>query len=170
MPAARREAPAARGAIQLDVKALAVDERACARFAALVTPAAERFTVSGEDFGLVERLAAAAPGVRLGFEPLRLFRDDPPREAEGFRQLAARMLAAAPSAEIVYVHAGLALAALACGENLVGRLVDAGRAVDCWTIDPHRSAVADTLRRLAEAGCGQITTNGPEAIASLFQA
>lgn len=168
--AARSQPPASRGAIQLDVKAMAVDARARSQFAALVAPAATSFTVSGEDFGLVERLAAAAPGVRLGFEPLRLFRDHPPREAEGFRRLAARMLAEAPRAEIVYLHAGLALAALACGENLVGRLVEAGRAVDCWTIDPHRSAVADTLRRLAEAGCGQITTNGPEAIASLFRA
>jgi glycerophosphoryl diester phosphodiesterase len=166
-----RRAPALdRGAIQLDLKVDSLGERAPRRFAELMHGVAERFTLSGEDWPLVERLAEAAPGVRLGFEPLRLYQDDPPRDAAGFRCLAARMLAAAPGSEILYLHAGLALGALARGEDLVGRLVDAGKQVDCWTIDPHRTRVADTLRRLAEAGCHQITTNGPEALEAIWRA
>jgi glycerophosphoryl diester phosphodiesterase len=165
----RRAAPSARGALQLDLKAPVLDERSVAGFAELVGGAAESFTVAGEDWSLVERLASAAPGVRLGFEPLRLFQDDPPRDPAAFRELAARMLAAAPGAEIVYLHTGLALRALACGEDLIGRLVEAGKQVDCWTIDPHRTAVADTLRRIADAGCGQVTTNGPEALEALWR-
>jgi glycerophosphoryl diester phosphodiesterase len=167
--AVKRQPPPVRGGIQLDLKAASLDARSCAHFAELVGAAAEHFTVAGEDWVQVERLAAAAPGVRLGFEPLRLFRDDPPRGPAEFRRLAARMLAAAPGAEIVYLHTGLVLGALACGEDLVGRLVEAGKQVDCWTIDPHRTGVADTLHRLAEAGCGQITTNGPEAIEALWR-
>ncbi|MDX1650453.1 MAG: glycerophosphodiester phosphodiesterase family protein, partial [Myxococcota bacterium] len=95
---AARRPPAHRGAIQLDLKALALDDRSVAGFAGLVGPSAGRFTVAGEDWPLVERLVAAAPGVRPGFEPLRLFRHRPPREPAGFRELAARMLAAAPGA------------------------------------------------------------------------
>jgi hypothetical protein len=79
------------------------------------------------------------------------------------------MLTAAPAAEIFYLHAGLALAAEACGESLVGRLVEAGKQVDCWTIDPHRSRVADSIRQLAAVGCLQVTTNGPEALEALWR-
>jgi glycerophosphoryl diester phosphodiesterase len=165
---ARRREGLLPGAIQLDLKAEELDARSIAFFRDVVGPVAGRFTVAGEDAALVERLAAAAPGVRRGYEPLRLFRDDPPREPAAFRALASRMLDAAPGAEIVYLHTGLALAGLACGEDLVARLVEAGRRVDCWTIDPHRTGVADTLRRLAGSGCDQVTTNGPEALEALW--
>jgi len=166
--AVRRTPPPTRGAVQLDLKA-AAGARSRARFAEQLADVAEHFTLSGEVWPDVVRLAGAAPGIRLGFEPLPLFRDDPPRDPDGFRALAGAILQAAPEAEIVYLHAGLALAALQAGEDLIGRLVDAGRAVDCWTVDPHRTGVVGTLERLAGAGCHQITTNGPEALDALWR-
>jgi len=155
-----------RASIQLDLKAGRGDlsDRTCARFTELLGPRAACFTLSGEDWPAVRRLAKDVPQVRLGFEPLRLFRNDWPRRPAEFRALVERIIATAPEAEIVYLHAGLALRGLAAGENPIARLVDAGRLVDCWTVDPHRTAVGQTLQRLIEAGCDQITTNGPEAI------
>ena len=165
-----RDAASARGAVQLDLKAPpeAFDAKALDRFAAVVRDVAACFTLSGEEWPLVQRAGRAAPGARLGFEPLRLFERRPPRSAAEVRDLVARILAAAPEAEIVYLHAGLALRALEMGEDPVARLVDAGRIVDCWTVDPHRTAVAESLARLIGSGCEQVTTNGPEALERLW--
>lgn len=161
-----------RGSVQLDLKAPPedFDTRALDRLAAEVRDVTAAFTLSGEDWPLVRRAGRRVPGARLGFEPLPLFRTRPPRSAAEVRDLVARILAAAPEAEIVYLHAGLALRALALGEDPVARLVDAGRAVDCWTVDPHRTAVARSLARLIASGCAQVTTNGPEALERLWSA
>lgn len=161
----------ARASIQLDLKAGRgdLDDRTCARFRELLGPRAGCFTLSGEDWPAVRRLARDIPQVRLGFEPLRLFRNDWPRQPAEFRILVERIIATAPEAAVVYLHAGLALRGLAAGENPIARLVEAGRVVDCWTVDPHRTEVGRTLQRLIEAGCDQITTNGPEALETVWR-
>ena len=60
------------------------------------------------------------------------------------------------------------LAALDAGVNLVTAVTVAGAQVDAWTIDADRPDLQDVLRRLMAAGCQQITSNDPQALAPVI--
>ena len=57
------------------------------------------------------------------------------------------------------------IAAEKSGFPLVRRLLDLGIETDAWTVNPGPSTTDATLRKLAEAGVRQITTDAPAEIA-----
>lgn len=169
--AVRQHGSVGPGLVQLDVKTPVAElhPEALARFGALLGPDAPAFIASGYQWDLIERLTAAAPGLRAGFDPLALYRQPQSMPAGQLRALAERTRAEAPDAEIYYLEANLVLAGLDRGVDLV-ELVAADRPgvlVDAWTVDPTRPRLAALLARLVGAGVGQITTNDPATLAPL---
>jgi hypothetical protein len=128
---------------------------------------APAFIAGGYDWEAVRRIAAAAPGMHRGFDPLSFYPRSCALDAEALREVAARTLATAPDASIYYLEAKLVLAGLDRGVDLVAAVTGAGARVDAWTIDASRPDLRDVLRRLIAAGCHQITTNDPEALAPI---
>ncbi len=169
---AERLAAAATGArIQLDLKLdrRALDGLARARFKAAVAPIAGRFDLGGEDWALVQELAALAPGIRPGFETSPLAGGKGLADRGAAERFAAAMVEAAPEAAILYMHYRLIPAAAAFGVDLVGIAHGHGHEVDAWTIDPGIAGLDGLLQLLAETGCDQITTNAPLALEALWR-
>jgi glycerophosphoryl diester phosphodiesterase len=163
--------PPAPGGIQIDLKEphAGLDPATRRRFAETIGDAARWFTLAGCEWPAVAALAAAAPGMRLGFDPLDFHEHAPPRTADEFRALAALTLATAPEAAILYLEADLVLRGLALGVNVLEPLRAAGKDIDCWTVDPDRPHLIRDLEALFGAGASQITTNAPEAIETLWR-
>ena len=169
---AERLAATSTGArIQLDLKLdpRAMDGPSRARFKAAVAPIAGRFDLGGEDWALVQELAALAPGIRPGFETWPLVPEGGLADRAAAERFAAAMVEAAPEAAILYIHYKLIPTAAACGVDLVGIAHGHGHEVDAWTIDPGLPGLVELLRQLAGVGCDQITTNAPLALEAMWQ-
>lgn len=167
----RRIGVAAPGLVQLDIKAPldSLDAGGLDRFRTVLGETASAFIAGGYDFAMIERLAAAAPGLQAGFDPLAHYPRSCALPPEGFRALGEMTLGIAPDALIFYLEAKLVLAALNAGVNLVEIVTRNGALVDAWTLDAHRPNLREELRRLMAAGCGQITSNDPELLAPIIQ-
>jgi glycerophosphoryl diester phosphodiesterase len=170
--AAVAEIGAAPASVQLDVKtrAKALSSAAVTRFTSLLRGHANSFIASAYDWPAVQRLVAATPGLRAGFDPLRLYARPIVLGASGFHDLAAQIRALAPDASMYYLEAKLILAALDCGVSLVRELERNGTQIDAWTIDADDPALDATLARVIEAGCAQITSNDPDHLAPIVAA
>jgi glycerophosphoryl diester phosphodiesterase len=167
--AVRRHDLADEGRVQLDVK-VPLDQLTgpiADRFGSVLADRAAAFTAGGCEWDVIVRLAATAPGLRRGFDPLDFHEHAPPYDEAGYRALAELTRATAPDADIYYLYAGLVLAGLDLGVNLVELVQGSGAEVDVWTIDADRANLRQVLQRLIRAGCDQITTNDPEVLASL---
>jgi glycerophosphoryl diester phosphodiesterase len=167
--AVRRHGGLPAGLVQLDLKVpnAQLAGPVLDRLGAVLGKTASAFTAGGCEWAAILRLADAAPGLRRGFDPLDFHEHAPPRDAAGYRALAERTRATAPGAAIYYLHADLVLAGLDQGVDMVDLVRTGGAEVDAWTIDADRGELRGTLRRLIAAGCSQITTNDPEALAPL---
>jgi glycerophosphoryl diester phosphodiesterase len=75
----------------------------------------------------------------------------------------------AREARIYYLNSTLVLAGLACGVNLVEQVTRASAEVDAWTIHSTHPKIRAVLRALVDAGCHQITTNGPDALLPMLK-
>lgn len=168
--AVRRRGAVPPGSVQLDVKLAEPDltPPLLATLPLVLGHDTACFTAGGYDWTAICRLAQAAPGLRRGFDPLEFHEQTPPRNAPEFRDLAELTLSTAPDAAIYYLHAEMVLEGLDVGVNMVERLRSRGAEVDCWTIDADEPNVTMVLHRLIAAGCDQITTNDPEALATII--
>jgi glycerophosphoryl diester phosphodiesterase len=157
--------------VQLDVKTPAgdLDPSWLTRIAGVLGESAPAFIASGYDWETVRRLAAAAPGMHTGFDPLLFYPRSCDLDATAFGALAARTLATASGASVYYLEARLVLAALDRGVDLVAAVTGAGARVDAWTIDADLPDLRDVLRRLIAAGCHQLTSNDPEALRPIVE-
>ena len=167
--AVRRHGVPLTGRVQLDLK-VPTDEMTTEvldRLGACLGDTVGAFTAGGCEWSAILSLSEAAPGLRRGFDPLDFHDADPPRNAAQFRALAGRTRETAPDADIYYLHADMVLSGLDHGVNMIELVRADGAEVDAWTIDADRAEVRDVLRRLIEAGCDQITTNDPDALAPL---
>jgi glycerophosphoryl diester phosphodiesterase len=165
--------PAAPATLQLDVKtpATALTDDAIGRVASLLREQADAFIASAYDWQSVQKLVGAVPGLHAGFDPLKLYARPIALDAAGFVALANRTRALAAGASVYYLEAGLILAALERGVNLVREFRDGGATrIDAWTIDADRADLADVLAQLVTAGCDQITSNDPESLLPLVTA
>jgi hypothetical protein len=153
------------GRIQLDVKesAAALSDAACRHLGELLGDVASWFTLGGCDWVTAQRLAARAPRVRLGYDPLDLIERGAAPTA-----VLERTLATAPEARIVYLWHGFVVPALEGGFDPIAPLHAAGKLVDCWTIDPEAPGAAHSLTACLAAGADQITTNDAEGLARLW--
>jgi glycerophosphoryl diester phosphodiesterase len=167
--AARRHGLPPTGLLQLDIKEpdSSIGTAVLDRLAATLGDDAAAFVAGGCDWTAVCRLAAAAPGLHRGFDPGDLYAAEPVHSAHDFRRLAEQALGIAPDAAIYYLEADIVLAGLSVGVNLVELVRCNGAEVDAWTVDADRPWLREVLRLLIAAGCHQITTNDPEALAPL---
>jgi glycerophosphoryl diester phosphodiesterase len=164
------EIGAAPALVQLDVKARAhaFTTTVLDRIARVVGANPGAFIASAYEWEAVQRVVAAARGMHSGFDPLAFYPRSFDLDADGYRDVAARMFAAAPGASIYYLEARLILAALDCGVDLVQEVIGTGALVDAWTVDADHPELNTVLRRLIDAGCHQITSNDPEHVAAII--
>jgi glycerophosphoryl diester phosphodiesterase len=167
--AVERLAPTA-GHVQLDIKepSSRIDDALAAHLRDTLGRHAAFFIAGSADWRLLERLAAAVPGLGRGFDPLELTAEHMPETAAEFEALAETSRRLAPHMAIYYLEADVGLAGLAAGVNLIERLGRGSAEVDCWTIDADRPSLRGVLRRVVGAGCDQITTNDPVALAPIL--
>jgi len=136
---------------------------AVATFAGALGATASHVILSSGDAEAVRLLAAATPGIRVGYDPchdgaierLRATRDYPAFVADALATL---------SAEMIYLDHGLVLFAADDGFDLTAAFHAAGRRVDAYTLkraDPPGLAAA---RRLLALAVDQITTDDPEGL------
>lgn len=158
--------------VQLDVKARAdtLTQNALSRFGSLLGAHADAFIASAYEWEVVRLLVDSAPGLHAGFDPLAFYPRSFDLDADGFRDVLARMFATAPGASIYYLEAKLILEALQRGVDLIEPVRSAGARVDAWTIDVDYPGLHDVLRRLVDLGCHQITSNDPEQILKIIHA
>jgi glycerophosphoryl diester phosphodiesterase len=171
--AVRQHGDVGPGLVQLDVKTplAALHPEALGHFGRTLGDAAPAFIASGYDWNLIRHLTEAAPGLQAGFDPLALYRHPTTMTARAFRGLSRHILAQCSGAAIYYLEAGLVLAGLDRGVDLVSAVTAGGTngaLVDAWTVDPGRPQLDSALRRLLEVGVGQITTNDPAALSALL--
>lgn len=167
----RRIVVAAPALVQLDVKPPASDltPAALAGIAVTLGAEADAFVAGGYDWSVIEAIRRAVPGLHAGFDPLAFYPRSFALDAAQFQALGARARRTAPDASIYYLEATLVLAALDKGVDLVAAVSGGGARVDAWTIDADRPDLPNVLRRLVEVGCGQITSNDPDALGPILE-
>jgi glycerophosphoryl diester phosphodiesterase len=163
-----RSLPRAPGAnLQLDLKVpegRPLPDPALADAAAAVAGLEPAIVVGSHYLDEARRLAAAMPGARLGYDPMRAASRDPglARDPERlFRHLQRRRQGVA----LAYLRFDVVVASEALGVPLVGRLLDLGIETDAWTVNPGPKLSDAIIRRLMDAGVRQITTDAPIEIA-----
>jgi glycerophosphoryl diester phosphodiesterase len=157
--------------VQLDIKLPAnqLDSETLGRLRRMLGDLAAAFIVGTTDAEIYARVRVSAPEIPVGFDPLVLHEVSPPTTRHAFVALADETRRLGPGAHLYYLNADLILSGLAQGINLVERVCRDRCEVDAWTVDSTRLNVREVLRTLVEAGCHQITTNGPEALLPILQ-
>ncbi len=163
--------------LQLDLKATAdtIDAETARNFATLIGPVRERLILSSTNWSAVKKLAAAAPGLDLGFDPLDLWLEMRPRSAQAIEDFADASLAINPDIEIFYVYEPAFVGAAKAGFDLVGALKSNGARVDVWTLDAGLDGggsdgeLLSVLELAFECGVDQITTNTPAAVEKIWK-
>ncbi len=155
--------------LQLDFKEddAALDAAAVEVFARSVAPHAGHYILSCGDAAAVETLTSAAPGIRIGYDPCHHGAAEAALRSGDFDGFVDRAVAASPDAEMVYLENRLILAADRRGHDLIGAFHERGRLVDGYTVTRVGPRVAPEIRRLLELRVDQITTDDPEALATL---
>ena len=155
--------------LQLDFKEddAALDPEAVAVFARSVASHARHYILSCGDAAAVDTLTSAAPGIRIGYDPCHHGAADAAIRSGDFDGFVDRAVAASPEAEMVYLENRLILAADHRGHDLIGAFHERGRLVDGYTVTRVGPRVIPDIRRLLELRVDQITTDDPEALATL---
>ncbi|MEY1677054.1 glycerophosphodiester phosphodiesterase [Gordonia sp. ABKF26] len=155
--------------LQLDFKEddAALDPAAVAVFARSVAPHARHYILSCGDAAAVETLTSAAPGIRIGYDPCHHGAAEAAIRSRDFDGFVDRAVAASPDAEMVYLENRLILAADRRGHDLIGAFHENRRLVDGYTVTRVGPRVAPDIRRLLDLRIDQITTDDPEALATL---
>ncbi|PKZ64675.1 glycerophosphodiester phosphodiesterase [Gordonia terrae] len=155
--------------LQLDFKEddAALDPAAVAVFARSVAPHARHYILSCGDAAAVETLTSAAPGIRIGYDPCHHGAAEAAIRSRDFDGFVDRAVAASPDAEMVYLENRLILAADRRGHDLIGAFHENRRLVDGYTVTRVGPRVAPDIRRLLDLRIDQITTDDPEAMATL---
>ncbi len=153
--------------LQLDLKVpeeKPLPESAIADAATAVAGFEDAIVVGSMDLGQAQRLAAAMPGARLGYDPQRAIARSPDlaRSPESLlRHLERRREGLA----LAYLRFDLVLTAVEQGFSLVDRLLDLGIETDAWTLNPGPGLTDGVLHSLLYAGVRQITTDDPGELA-----
>jgi glycerophosphoryl diester phosphodiesterase len=162
----REEPPHPEALLQLDFKEdiAAVDARVLAGFGGTIGGLGPSMILSGGDLAAVTALTAAAPGLRMGYDPCHGDSIDELRRSGDFAGWIGEALAVAPGAELIYLAHEIVTAADDAGVDLIALVHAAGRRVDAYTIQRVTSASLDLARRLIGLKVDQITTDDPEGL------
>ena len=145
-----------------------LDAATIATFARSVTPVARAMTLSSGEADSVSLLAAAAPGVHVGYDPCH---DDAVARLEqtgDFAGFVATAVAASPDAEMIYLAYPIVLAAAGAGFDMIDAFHAKGRRIDAYTIKAADATTRPTVERLLDLRVDQITTDDPEGLATLI--
>jgi glycerophosphoryl diester phosphodiesterase len=139
-------------------------------FAAALGPLSAQAILSGEDAAAVRRLAAAAPGLAVGYDPCGETGQIGLARAGSWPEFVQESLAAMPQARTIYLALELPFLAADQGFDLIGAFQRGGRLVDCFTLQGDEPDAADLARRLVTLGADQITTDDPAGLAGVGRA
>ena len=164
----RRDGAHPEALLQLDYKedAAALDAVVIANFTAALAPVARHFILSAGDADAVAMLAADLPDLRIGYDPCYGEALEALQRSGDFAAFTAQTIAAAPQAEMIYLHHQIVLDADAGGFDMVGALHAAGYRVDAWTIPRADREGLHAIERLLALRVDQITTDDPEGVAA----
>jgi glycerophosphoryl diester phosphodiesterase len=156
--------------LQLDLKedAAGLDPELVEKFAVAVAPVARHFILSGGHPEAIGRLAAAAPGLPIGFDPCHEGAIERLRRDGNFPVFVDGALTAFPAAEMIYLDYRLVLFAGEREFDVVGAFHAAGKRIDAYTLkqtDPPTAALAE---RLLAVKVDQITTDDPVGLERLL--
>lgn len=157
--------------LQLDYKQdeTVLDERAVACFRRATAPVARNMIVSSGSAAAVEMLAAAVPGLRIGYDPSDEATFMAALKSGSLETFVEEAVAAAPGAELIYLHWEMVTAAADAGFDLVGAFHRHGKRIDAWTIRTVDAESVAVVERLLACGVDQITTDDPEALAAALE-
>jgi glycerophosphoryl diester phosphodiesterase len=158
--------------LQLDLKVTeghAVPGAAIADAVTAVAGLAHAIMVGSYHLDEARRLAAAMPGARLGYDPMRAVSRDQALARDPGRLLR-HIERRRNGVSIAYLQYGIVVASERRGFPLVDRLLDLGIETDVWTVNPDERLTDAILRTLIEANVRQITTDAPAAIAERIAA
>lgn len=157
--------------LQIDLKepTASLTASAVRNFADVVRPVARSCLLSGTDWPAVERLAAATPGLRLGYDPYDLAETRNLPDASAIDAFMEEVLATVPDAATFYLYHRFVSRALDLGADPIAALKRNGAMVDVWTLDPDTPDIETILQRMIAAGADQITTNDPPGMARLWE-
>jgi hypothetical protein len=152
--------------LQLDLKVLdgrPLTPRSIAGAAEALEGLGSTIVIGSHYLDEARKLAVAISGARLGYDPMLAASRD-----QGLARSPERMLRHMEKRKadvtLAYLRFDAVLRAEA-GFPLVRKLLDLGIETDAWTVNPGRGTTDAVLRRLAEAGVRQITTDAPAALA-----
>lgn len=158
--------------LQLDLKTTeghALSEAAIADAATAVAGLERAIIVGSYHLDETRRLAAAMPGARFGYDPMRAVSREQTLARDPERLLR-HIERRQRGVSIAYLQYGIIVAAERQGFPLVGRLLDLGIEADAWTVNPDDGVTDSILRTLVEAKVRQITTDVPAAMADRIAA
>ena len=156
--------------LQLDFKedATALSPAIIANFGASVLPVARHMILSSGDALAVAQLSAAAPGLRIGYDPCHDGALERVAQTKDFQGFVADALVASPKAEMIYLAHELLLGAADAGFDMVAAFHAGGRTIDAYTIQRADPESLARVERLLALKVDQITTDDPEGLAALL--
>ena len=154
--------------LQLDYKedAAALNRATVANFARAMGPVGRHFILSSGDAESVRVLTAAAPGVRVGYDPCHQGALERLAATRDYAAFVADAVAAAPKAELDYLEYRLVLEADRDGFDIIGAFHAHGRRIDAYTVRRADDEGMAVIKRLLALKVDQITTDDPEGVAA----
>ena len=145
-----------------------LDAATIATFARSVTPVAHAMILSSGEADSVSLLAAAAPGVHIGYDPCHGDTIAQLEQTGDFAGFVAAAVAASSEAEMIYLAYPIVLAAADAGFDMIGAFHARGRSIDAYTITAANATTRPTVERLLDLRVDQITTDDPEGLSALI--
>ncbi len=124
--------------------------------------------LSGEDAAAVQRLAAATPGLTVGYDPCAEHGQIGLARAGDWPLFVDETLRAVPQASTIYLALDLPILADEQGFDLIGAFHGRGKTVDCFTLVGDEPDALSILEHLARLGADQITTDDPEGLLRMW--
>ncbi|WP_193336672.1 glycerophosphodiester phosphodiesterase [Devosia beringensis] len=157
--------------LQLDYKEddSVLDATALANFARATRPVAGNLILSSGNAKAIAMLAAEVPGIRVGFDPSDEARVNAARASGSHAAFVAETLAAAPTADLIYLYWQIPLLFAEDGFDIIAAFHAAGKRVDAWTIREVNPDSLAQVERLLALKVDQITTDDPEGLAMALQ-
>lgn len=158
--------------LQLDYKEdeTVLDGRAIANFRRATLPVAGNIIVSSGSAAAVKLLTDAVPGMRSGYDPSDNLSETGPHTPALLQQFVDTAVAAAPSADLIYLYWGIVTRSADAGFDIVEAFHRHGRRIDAWTINTVDAASLEVVERLLDLEVDQITTDDPEGLAAALGA
>lgn len=160
------------GLLQLDFKedAAALNPEVIANFAAALKPVAGHFILSSGDAESVRMLAAAVPGIHIGYDPCHEGAIDRLMASRDYAAFVAEAVADAPKSELDYLAWELVIEADKDGFDIIDAFHRHGRRIDAYTIRQVDAEALKVVERLLALKVDQITTDDPEGMAAALGA